>query len=89
MPGAISLTVDGVELLGPELWDDVNWLWPFVILALDECRRSGAGQRYFPDQPIEFFRELRRLCGDLASAKEETALRDEEMPVRARWVPPP
>ncbi|MBO3102138.1 hypothetical protein KG102_15675 [Cellulomonas fengjieae] len=111
--------MDGVELLGPELWDDVNWLWPFVVQALDECRQSGSGKRYFPDQPvaftattqwegnvlltvttsdrsihrsavapsdelydvvarsgIEFFQELRRLCGpDPASEVEEAALR--------------
>ena len=29
--GAISFKVDGAELLGPELWDDVNWLWPLVV----------------------------------------------------------
>ena len=119
VPGAISLIVDGVELLGTDLWDDVNWLWPFIVQALDECRQSGSGTRNFPDQPIafkaekaqwggnviltvatsdksihrtavapgdelyevaaragvEFFGELRRLCGpDPASAKEEALL---------------
>ncbi|GEL98530.1 hypothetical protein [Cellulomonas terrae] len=54
VPGAISLLVDEVELLGVELWDDVNWLWPYVVKALDDCRRTGSGKRYFPDQPIAF-----------------------------------
>lgn len=58
VPGAISLVVDGVDLLGVELWDDVNWLWPFVVQALSECRQTGAGRRGFPDQPITFKAEV-------------------------------
>jgi len=56
--GAISLTIDEAELLGTELWDDVNWLWPFIVRALDEYRRTGSGKRGFPDQPISFSAEL-------------------------------
>lgn len=29
--GAISMLVDGVELMGETFWDDIDWLWPFVI----------------------------------------------------------
>ncbi|WP_157489044.1 hypothetical protein [Pseudofrankia sp. DC12] len=54
VPGAISLMIDGSEVLGTDLWDDVNWLWPFVVRAFDECRRKGVGRRGFPDQPITF-----------------------------------
>lgn len=54
VPGAISLKIDGVDVMGTDLWDDVNWLWPFVVQAVDECRRTGAGKRGFPDQPIAF-----------------------------------
>lgn len=63
VPGAISLSVDGVELLGLALWDEINWLWPYVIQALDECRRSGSGKRYFPDQPILFSAETAGWAG--------------------------
>lgn len=52
LPGAIRFAVDGVELLGVDLWDDVNWLWPLVIQMLDDYKRTGAGKRFFPDQPI-------------------------------------
>ncbi|MFI6680468.1 hypothetical protein [Kribbella sp. NPDC050470] len=45
VPGAASLVIDGVEVLGIDLWDDVNWLWPFIVQALDDCRRAGAGRR--------------------------------------------
>jgi hypothetical protein len=54
VPGAIVLSVDGVAVLSLDLWDDINWLWPYVVQALDDCRRTGTGERYFPDQPILF-----------------------------------
>ncbi len=54
VPGSIVLNVDGVELLSHDLWDDVNWLWPLVVQAVDESLRTGSGERYFPDQPILF-----------------------------------
>lgn len=54
VPGSIVLSVDGVDLLSHDLWDDVNWLWPFVVQAVDEGLRTGSGERYFPDQPILF-----------------------------------
>ena len=40
VPGAIELWIGGVEVLSLELWDDINWLWPFVVQPLDECRRE-------------------------------------------------
>ena len=52
--GAIILEVEGVEVLSLELWDDMDWLWPFVVQALDDCRRLGEGERDFPDQPLLF-----------------------------------
>ncbi|EHR52035.1 hypothetical protein SacmaDRAFT_3831 [Saccharomonospora marina XMU15] len=55
--GAISLVIDGTELLGADLWDDVNWLWPLIVHALDDYRRTGSGKCGFPDQPIAFSAE--------------------------------
>lgn len=52
--GAIEFVVNGQHLLDQELWDDVDWLWPYVIQAIDEGVASGVGERYFPDQPILF-----------------------------------
>lgn len=52
VPGAVSLVVDEVELIGIELWDDINWLWPLIVQAVDDCRTTGTGKRGFPDQPI-------------------------------------
>lgn len=52
--GSIVLEVGGVEVLSLELWDDIDWLWPFVVQAFDDCRTLGAGERYFPSQPLLF-----------------------------------
>jgi hypothetical protein len=60
--GYISFVVDGQPLLDEALWDDVDWLWPYVVQALDECLRDGVGERFFPDQPIRFRAE--RIGGD-------------------------
>ncbi|NTW38875.1 MAG: hypothetical protein HGA44_03135 [Cellulomonadaceae bacterium] len=57
LPGAVSFRVDGTELFGLELWDDVNWLWPLMVQVFADCRRSGSGKRWFPDQPISMTAE--------------------------------
>lgn len=54
VPGAVSLVIDEVDLMGTDLWDDINWLWPFIVQAVDDYRKSGFGKRGFPDQPISF-----------------------------------
>ena len=59
--GAIELSVDGAPVITRDEWDDVNWLWPFVVEASAGCRESGSGEIYFPDQPILFRAE--RLPG--------------------------
>ena len=46
------MVIDGVEVFGTDIWDDINWLWPLFVQALEECRQTGAGVRAFPDQPI-------------------------------------
>lgn len=65
VPGAIVFTIDGVEVLSFELWDDINWLWPFIVQALDDCRREGRGERYFPDQPLLFRAEMLGSSGQM------------------------
>lgn len=52
--GAIVMTLDGVEVLGLDLWDDLNWLWRYVVKAAADARSTGAGETYFPDQPLLF-----------------------------------
>ena len=48
------LDIGHVQVLSLELWDDVNWLWPFIVQAFDECQRLGVGECFFPSQPIRF-----------------------------------
>jgi hypothetical protein len=57
IPGAIMLKLGTAQVLSVDLWDDVNWLWPFLVQLLDECRRTGEGARWFPDQPIRMTAE--------------------------------
>jgi hypothetical protein len=52
--GALCMDIDGVPLITAEYWDDVNWLWPFVVKASQACEETGHGETLFPDQPIEF-----------------------------------
>lgn len=42
--GFISMTIDGVEMFGPDLWDDVGALWPMLTNMLDDCRESRLGE---------------------------------------------
>ncbi len=65
VPGAIVFTIDGVEVLSFELWDDINWLWPFIVRDLDECRRTGRREGYFPDQPLLFRAEMLGSSGQM------------------------
>jgi hypothetical protein len=52
--GALCIDVDGVPFLAPADWDDVNWLWPFVVKAAQDCEATGHGETLFPDQPLKF-----------------------------------
>ncbi|GAB3088590.1 hypothetical protein [Isoptericola nanjingensis] len=68
VPGAIGLAVDGYELLGQDLWDDINWLWPVMVQGLDECRSAGSAKRFFPDQPIAFESKMVGARGEVMLA---------------------
>ena len=65
VPGTIVFAIDGVEVLSFELWDDINHLWPYVVRALEDCRREGQGERYFPDQPLLFRAEMLGSSGQM------------------------
>jgi hypothetical protein len=65
--GAVEITIDGYELMTQRHWDDIDWLWPFMVQAVEACRTTGAGETYFPDQPL-LFRVERRPAGRLLVA---------------------
>jgi hypothetical protein len=50
--GFISLTVDGTEMLGSDLWDDMGMLWPGLTIMLDDCRENGAGNASLAERAI-------------------------------------
>ncbi len=61
LPGSIAVTIDGAAIVPSSLWDDVNWLWPSVVSAVDDYRRTGWGEVKFPSQPITF--RLEKMSG--------------------------
>ncbi|GEB48683.1 hypothetical protein [Streptomyces cacaoi] len=52
--GAIDLTINGVQILDRELWDDVDHLWAYICNMVSDFRHSDEVATYFPDQPIRF-----------------------------------
>lgn len=50
--GFISMTIDGAEMFGPDLWDDVGMLWPGLTIMLDECRENRAGKTSLTERAI-------------------------------------
>jgi len=52
--GAVVITIDGYELMTERHWDDVDMLWALLVQATEACRVTGAGETYFPDQPLLF-----------------------------------
>ncbi len=52
--GAVVITIDGYPLMTQEHWDDIDMLWALMVQAADACRTTGAGETYFPDQPLLF-----------------------------------
>jgi hypothetical protein len=73
--GSLCLTVDGVPFLTADDWDDVNWLWPFVVKASRDCEATGHGETMFPDQPIEFSVDRLGDSGRLRLSLTATGLR--------------
>lgn len=50
--GFISMTIDGTEMLGPDLWDDVGILWPWLTIMLDDCRENRAGETSLVERAV-------------------------------------
>lgn len=51
--GAIYLKVDEKEVLTLDLWDDVNWLWGYIVTGLEDLIEQSEWTTGFPDQPID------------------------------------
>ena len=52
--GAVVMSYEGKTLMGENLWDDVNYMWPYLINGLSEILEGKDWHTWFPDQPITF-----------------------------------
>ena len=52
-PGAIVISVDGVEFAGPDLFDEIDDFWLSFLEGVDEVRNTGSGSSYWTDQAIQ------------------------------------
>lgn len=50
--GFISMTIDGTEIFGPDFWDDVGLLWPWLTIMLDECRENRVAESSLVERAI-------------------------------------
>lgn len=50
--GAISLIINGVELIDLSMWDDVVDLWCYILNGVEEISNKRDFECGFPDQPI-------------------------------------
>ena len=46
------MTIDGIEMLGPDLWDDVGALWPLLTNMLDDCLENRVGETGLMERAI-------------------------------------
>lgn len=58
MAGAVVISSRIGEFMTTAMWDDLNWIWPLLVQALDEARTHETGMRWFPGQPLKFTAEL-------------------------------
>ncbi|AIQ58075.1 hypothetical protein [Paenibacillus borealis] len=54
LDGAIVIEWNYKIVMDYNMWDSVNWLWGFLMNALEEYLQVGKGGFLFPDQPIKF-----------------------------------
>jgi hypothetical protein len=50
--GAIDLRIGNVVLFDKTMWDLVDQLWIYIIIAMEQASFSSGAEFYFPDQPV-------------------------------------
>ncbi len=50
--GFLSMTIDGNEMFGPDLWDDLAMLWPGLTIMLEGCRENRVGKTSLAERAI-------------------------------------
>ncbi|MBN3066280.1 hypothetical protein H5A21_19915 [Pectobacterium aquaticum] len=51
--GAMSLTINYVEVINTSMWDYIDQLWIYTLNALIDFDTGDDVEFYFPDQPIK------------------------------------
>ena len=51
--GSIVIEIDGRAWTGEDLWDDIAWLWQFILEGLESLANGAGFHCCFPDQPVE------------------------------------
>ncbi|ACX86902.1 hypothetical protein [Pectobacterium parmentieri] len=51
--GAMSLTINYVEIINISMWDYIDQLWIYILNALFDLANGHDVEFYFPDQPIK------------------------------------
>ncbi len=51
--GAMSLTINYVEVINISMWDYIDQLWIYTLNALIDFDTGDDVEFYFPDQPIK------------------------------------
>lgn len=52
--GALVIKQDEEIILDEKLWDDINYLWPYIVNGLIPIANGEDFQTGFPDQPVFF-----------------------------------
>ncbi|MDP6707401.1 MAG: hypothetical protein QF893_13740 [Alphaproteobacteria bacterium] len=63
--GSIEVKIGRTAVLSKDVWDDVNYLWPYIGNAIEDVCQGKDAEFYYPDQPIRV--KLRLLSGQRLS----------------------
>lgn len=59
--GVVTLTWEGIPLLGVPVWDDVCGIWHYLVMVVEGYLTDGRGEMSFPDSPAPII--LERIHG--------------------------
>ncbi|MCG2622933.1 hypothetical protein LVY72_13605 [Arthrobacter sp. I2-34] len=59
--GVVTLSWQGIPLVGVPMWDDICGLWHYLVEVVDGYLSTGRGEMSFPDSPAPII--LERIRG--------------------------
>ena len=84
--GAIELEIGGIMLLDRSMWDLVDQLWIYWIMAIEQATFAPGAEFYFPDQPIRVVVDSKRDPWEIRVNYHDTKAGSEVL--RSVRVPP-